>query len=207
MINYIGYLILGFFTLILFYAIWQSYQFKRFTTGAVLCRFRTHTNKIYFKVLPTDGKQIIPPYGKWSKKKDKQEAFKTKNGNYILPDSVPTVRYPLGGWPDFLKIDVPYVSYVEGNPNPLKENLGIPDFDTNMLAAMQNVAFIRTIFRKMLTDAEETYKGKQNKNDKYIIYGILASSVLNVILGFVLISKIGPISDGIRIMLSALGAN
>jgi hypothetical protein len=196
LISIVIYLLLGGIALLFFFALWQQGQFRKFVTGAILCEFETQTGQIIHRVLPTDGKQVLPPQGKWLKKAEKKGKFTVpKDWHYMLPDHMPTVKYPLGGWPMFLKVDVRYVRYVEGNPNPEVFDNKLPAMDTECLTALQNMAVIKMLFNELLKAAEDSLKNKQSQILLYVGIGGIVAGLASSIIGYMVYSKLGTITE------------
>lgn len=194
LLNIVIYLLMSGFILLLFYGLWQQSQFRKFVTGAVLCEFESHTGVITHRVLPTDGKQVLPPQGKWLKKAEKKQGT-PRNWHYMLPDHMPTIKYPLGGWPMFLKVDVRYVRYVEGNPTPKMFDNKLPLMDTESLTALQNMSVLRMLFNELLKAAENSMKGKQDRILLYVIIGAIVIAGIGAVLTYMTYVKMGDINS------------
>ena len=119
--NTIIYLVFAAIIILITWVMYQRQTFKGFVTGAVLCTFITASGASYDKVLPVEGKWVMPPKGKWLKKKDSKQKW----GRYVLPTDTYTTSYPLGGWPDFMKVEVRRAFYYEDCPTPI-----VPEIET-----------------------------------------------------------------------------
>lgn len=113
--NTIIYLVFAFIIILISWVLYQRQTFKSYVTGAVLCTFITASGASYDKVLPVKGKFVMPPAGKWLKKKDSKQKW----GKYVLPTDTYTTSYPLGGWPDFMRVEVRRAFYYEDCPFPV----------------------------------------------------------------------------------------
>lgn len=111
----IVYLVFAFFIILFAWVFYQRQTFKSYVTGAILCTFITASGASYDKVLPVEGKWVLPPKGKWLKKKDVQRKW----GKYLLPEDTYTTSYPLAGWPEFMRVEVRRAFYYEDCPFPI----------------------------------------------------------------------------------------
>jgi len=175
--EYVGYLLMG--GLILFFAwvFWQMNEFKKHTNNAVLCTIVTDHNSSYDQVLPIEGRIIKPPYGRWLKKKDKRNW-----GMYVLPElpeDIPTVKYPLGGWPMSMRADIRRVFLKQTDAvsfslfNPLDQNSGMTP---QALQAMINPAIVESLLRPEGDAIKDATSGKGSalKGQNKIFYMLIA---------------------------------
>ena len=68
--EYVPYLLIGAVLIIFIYVFWQTSEWKKYVTGAVLCTVCFENNTSDDIVLPTKGRLIMPPTGRWMKNRD-----------------------------------------------------------------------------------------------------------------------------------------
>ena len=181
--QYVPYLLFGGIILLLVWVFWQQGQFKKYVNNAVLVTFITAHGTSYDKVLPVQGKKIMPPTGQWLKKKDKGKDW----GEYNLPDKTYTTKYPLGGWPDFMKVEVKRVFLYEVSANTFVQLDTTPVGGSSPQAnrAMRNPEIVASI----LKPEGDVVKGAignslaAGKHAKWTFYLCLAILGLILVLG------------------------
>jgi len=200
--NTIIYLVFAAIIILISWVMYQRQTFKSYVTGAVLCTFITAAGASYDKVLPVEGKWVMPPKGKWLKKKD----MKQKWGKYILPTDTYTTSYPLGGWPDFMKVEVRRAFYYEDCPFPVvpeivKDGLKVKVHGTIMnvtpevLASLVNPELASAVLNPKGEVIQDALHPEKKANSKMLILmilvgvGILVSGV-GAFLGYMVLSAL-----------------
>lgn len=180
--GYVPMLLIGGVCLLFFWAFWQQGQFKKYVNNAVLVTFITAHGTSYDKVLPVQGEIIMPPQGRWLKKKDKTKDW----GQYKLPKKTFTCMYPLGGWPAFMKVEVKRVFMMETDANTFEalEPGASSGATPQALRAMRNAEIAASLL-KPEGDAMKnaTGQGTQSKNAKMGFYLQLATLGAIIIVG------------------------
>ena len=193
MLEYVPMLLIGGVALFFFWVFWQQSQFKKYVNNAVLVTFITAHGTSYDKVLPVQGKKIMPPTGIWQKKKDKNKDW----GEYVLPQKTYTCMYPLGGWPAFMKVEVKRVFLYETSANTFKELDTSPVGGTSPQAerAMRNPEIVASLLKPEGEVAKSvvhgpSYSSKQTRNIFYLQLAILGGLLIIGVLCYLIFSAL-----------------
>lgn len=179
--NTIIYLVFAAIIILITWVLYQRQTFKSYVTGAVLCTFITAAGASYDKVLPVEGKWVLPPKGRWLKKKDSRQKW----GKYILPEDTYTTSYPLGGWPEFMRVEVRRAFYYEDCPTPIvpeiykdgkyvKAHGVMMDITPEVLATLTNPEIAKAVLNPKGDIVEGVTNPNKKNNSKLMILMILA---------------------------------
>ena len=200
--NTVIYLVFAFIIILISWVLYQRQTFKSYVTGAVLCTFITAAGASYDKVLPVEGKWIMPPKGKWLKKKDSKQKW----GKYLLPEDTYTTSYPLGGWPDFMKVEVRRAFYYEDCPFPIvpeivkdgktvKVHGTIMAITPEVMAALTNSEIAKVVMNPSGDTVQDITNPQKKNNSKMMILMILVAvgivvSIVGAFLAYMIYSAL-----------------
>lgn len=195
MMMYVPVLLIAGVLLLFVWVFWQTNQFKGYVNNAVLCTFITAHGTSYDKVLPLKGEIIMPPSGKWMKKKDKLKDW----GEYKLPKKTFTCMYPLGGWPAPMKVEVKRVFMLETDANTFEALDAGPHSGLTPQAfrAARNPAIAASLLKPDGEVMKGALAGGGGKNTKYTFYLQLVTVGLIIILGVLMYLTFSALSGHI----------
>ena len=113
---------------------YMQYDFRKKAKGCVCVTF-TGPLKCYDELWPVEGNIVKPPESHLAKLPASSKV--KKQGYYILPEGpLPSVSWPLWGWPAAFGTEVKRVFYTEGDPRPQPKHDSAPLYDATTFAKL-----------------------------------------------------------------------